>query len=46
MDGIVADLLAGKPSRVPGEMGRRDMAVVEAIYASARAGGRRVEVKV
>ncbi len=46
MDGIVADLLAGKPSRVPGEMGRRDMAVVDAIYASAQAGGRRVEVKV
>jgi glucose-fructose oxidoreductase len=45
MDGIVADLLAGRPSRIPGEMGRRDMAVVEAIYASAQAGGRRVEVK-
>ena len=31
---------------VPGEMGRRDMVMVEAIYASAAAGGKRVEVKV
>ncbi len=34
------------PSIVPGEMGRRDMVMVEAIYASAAAGGKRVEVKV
>ncbi len=34
------------PSRVPGEMGRRDMVMVEAIYASAAAGGKRIEVKV
>ena len=33
-------------TRVPGEMGRRDMVMVEAIYASAAAGGKRVEVKV
>ncbi len=32
------------PTRVPGEMGRRDMVMVEAIYASAAA-GKRVEVK-
>jgi glucose-fructose oxidoreductase len=31
---------------VPGEMGRRDMVMVEAIYASAAAGGKRVEVKI
>jgi len=31
---------------VPGEMGRRDMVMVEAIYASVAAGGKRVEVKV
>jgi len=37
-------LLTGRPSPVPGEMGRRDMTVVEAIYASAKAGGKRVEV--
>ncbi len=34
------------PTRVPGEMGRRDMVMVEAIYASAAAGGKRIEVKV
>lgn len=33
------------PSRVAGEMGRRDMAIIEAIYASAAQGGRRIEVK-
>lgn len=32
-------------TRVPGEMGRRDMVIVEAIYASAAAGGKRVDVK-
>jgi glucose-fructose oxidoreductase len=34
------------PTRVPGEMGRRDMVMVEAIYASAAQGGKRVAVKV
>ncbi len=45
MDGFAQDLLTGRPTPVPGEMGRRDMTVVEAIYASAEAGGKRVEVK-
>ena len=36
----------GLDSRVPGEMGRRDMVMVEAIYASAAAGGKRIEVKI
>ena len=31
---------------VPGEMGRRDMVIIEAIYASAAAGGKPVEIKV
>ena len=44
LDGIMECLLTGRPSPVPGEMGRRDMTVVEAIYASAKAGGKRVEV--
>jgi glucose-fructose oxidoreductase len=46
LDGMAAELLAGRPSIAPGEMGRRDIAVVEAIYASAGAGGKRIEVKV
>ena len=32
-------------TRVPGEMGRRDMVIIEAIYAAAKS-GKRVEVKV
>ena len=35
-----------QPTRVPGEMGRRDMMIIEAIYASAAQGGKRVEVAV
>lgn len=46
LDGMALSLLAGEPSRVPGEMGRRDMVITEAIYASAKAGGKRVDVKV
>ena len=32
------------PTRVPGEMGRRDMVIIKAIYASAAQGGKRVEI--
>lgn len=35
-----------KPTRVPGEMGRRDMVIIEAIYRSAAEGGKQIEVKV
>lgn len=35
-----------QPTIVPGEMGRRDMVIIEAIYASAAAGGKRIEIKV
>jgi len=45
MDGIAGSLLEGKPNIVPGSMGRRDLTIVEAIYASARAGGQRVAVR-
>ena len=34
------------PSRVAGEMGRRDLAIIEAIYASAAKGGKRVQIKI
>lgn len=44
MDDFAQCVLTGKPSIVPGEMGRRDMVVVEAVYASA-ASGRRTEIK-
>jgi len=45
LDGMAECLLTGRPSPVPGEMGRRDVAVIDAVFASARAGGARVEVK-
>jgi len=35
-----------RPSTVPGEMGRRDMMIIEAIYASAAQNGKRIEIKV
>jgi glucose-fructose oxidoreductase len=40
LDGMALELLTGQPSRAPGEMGRRDLAVVEAIYSSAKSGQR------
>jgi glucose-fructose oxidoreductase len=45
MDDFAQCVLKGRPTRVPGEMGRRDVAVIEAIYASAAADGKRTEVK-
>jgi glucose-fructose oxidoreductase len=44
LDGMAMELRAGRPSIAPGEMGRRDVAIVEAIYAAARS-GQRVDVK-
>jgi glucose-fructose oxidoreductase len=44
LDGMALELLSGRPSIAPGEMGRRDMAIVEAIYAAAKS-GKRVEVR-
>jgi len=46
MDAFARDVLDDRPSLVPGELGRRDMAIIEAIYTSARTGGQRTEVKV
>lgn len=43
MDDFARYILSGEPSPVSGEMGRRDMRVVEAIYQSA-ATGKRVEI--
>ena len=44
MDDFAQGVLTGRPSIVPGEMGRRDLVIVEAIYAAA-AGGKRVDVR-
>lgn len=40
MDGMARAILDGTPSLVPGEMGRRDIALIEAIYRAAETGGR------
>ena len=45
MDDFAKCVKSSEPSRVPGEMGRRDLVVIEAIFASA-ASGKRVEIKV
>ena len=45
MDDFAQCVRAGRESRVPGEMGRRDLVIVEAIYQAART-GKRVAVKV
>ena len=42
MDDDALAILRGAPALVPGEEGLRDMRVVDAVYASARAGGRRI----
>jgi predicted dehydrogenase len=45
MDDFADCILSNRETPVPGELGRRDMAIIEAIY-SAAATGRRVQVKV
>ena len=45
MDDFADCIATGRATSVPGELGRRDMAIIEAIYASATAGGKRMEVK-
>ncbi|WP_434026282.1 Gfo/Idh/MocA family protein [[Pseudomonas] boreopolis] len=42
MDEDALAIIQGKPPRVPGEEGLADMRVVDAIFASARDGGRRI----
>ena len=45
MDDFAECVLAGRESRVPGEMGRRDLAIIEAVYAAAKS-GQKTAVKV
>lgn len=44
MDADALAILERRAPRVPGEEGWRDMQVLDAIFASARAGGKRVEI--
>ncbi|MEO7599617.1 MAG: Gfo/Idh/MocA family oxidoreductase, partial [Opitutus sp.] len=43
MDDFAQCVKEGRESRIPGEMGLRDMKIIEAIYESARI-GKRVEI--
>jgi glucose-fructose oxidoreductase len=45
LDGMALELLSGQPSLAPGEMGRRDLAIIEAIYFAAKS-SQRTMVKV
>jgi glucose-fructose oxidoreductase len=40
LDGMALEIMEGRPSLAPAEMGRRDMAIIEAIYAAAKSGQR------
>ena len=42
MDDFAKHILKGEINRVPGEMGKRDMIIVEAIYQSIREQGKRI----
>ena len=42
MDGFARHILESIPNLAPGEMGKRDMIIVEAIYESIRRGGERI----
>lgn len=44
MDDFAKHILFNGPNRTPGEMGRRDMIIVEAIYESISNGGRKVKL--
>lgn len=45
MDNFAQCVLQNKPTRVPGEMGLRDLKIIAAIYESAANGGQRIAVK-
>ena len=45
MDDFAKHILTGAPNYAPGEMGKRDMVIVEAIYKSIKEGGKRIPLK-
>jgi len=44
MDDFSKHILQGTPNLVPGEMGKRDMIIVEAIYQSIKEGGKKISL--
>ncbi len=45
MDDFAKHILTGSPNVAPGEMGKRDMIICEAIYKSIAKGGKKVELE-
>lgn len=45
MDGFAQHIMEGIPHLAPGEMGKRDMIIVEAIYESIREGGKTISLE-
>jgi len=45
MDDFALHILKGTVNRVPGEMGKRDMIIVEAIYQSIQEGGKKIPLE-
>ncbi len=45
MDDFAQHILYGTPNKAPGEMGKRDMMIIEAIYASIANGGKKQPLK-
>ncbi|MEI9806961.1 MAG: Gfo/Idh/MocA family oxidoreductase [Bacteroidota bacterium] len=43
MDDFALSVLNSKPVRLPGEMGRRDVKIIQAVYESMRT-GKRIEI--
>ncbi|WP_431123647.1 Gfo/Idh/MocA family protein [Flagellimonas flava] len=46
MDDFAKHILFGEPNVAPGEMGRRDMIIVEAIYKSIARGGQKIQLDI
>lgn len=44
MDDFALHILEGAPNKAPGEMGKRDMIIVEAIYQSIAEGGKKIDL--
>ena len=45
MDDFALHILQGKSNKVPGEMGKRDMIIVEAIYRSIAEGNSKIALE-
>ena len=46
LDEFAKSITTKTPFKCPGEMGRRDIRIIESIYASAKRGGKRTPVPI